>query len=531
MSVGAGWRPSISHGCRDPFQNQYATIGSGHPLAKLDRPASRSNIGRMVTGWLRMSRSRGGAQHDGDMGSAQDELGAPWVSAADEVIEYLPRLHERFATYLAELVSIPAVSARGGDLSAAAEALARVMRDCGLDVSVAQTSGAPIVLGSWSHDADLPTLLVYGHYDVQPVEPLDAWHTSPFEVTATGGHFVGRGTADNKAQHLAQLMAIRAILDVHGRLPVNVHVVVEGGEEIGSPDLGPWLSRHTPPLDADVAYTSDGALHPSGRPVVVCGARGLAYVDVTLTVADSDRHSGNFSGVARNAAQELLHALATLWDADGRVRVAGFTDDVVAYDAGHRAIAELPLDPAILQEPGIRPGVDCAREWFDRILLQPSLNLCGISAGWTGPKMKTIIPGSARAKLDARLVPGQSAQRLTALLRDHLQAVCRDIEVELVADMPPSRTSLDLPYVTTILEAVAHGWGATPYVYPNLAGSLPDAVFTEQLGIPSVIVPYGNADQRNHAPNENMAIANFQAGARAMVCVLHALRHAAPLAG
>jgi acetylornithine deacetylase/succinyl-diaminopimelate desuccinylase-like protein len=464
--------------------------------------------------------------HDEHMRSADDDRSAPWTHAADEVIERLPRLHDRFADYLAELVAVPAVSARGGDLSAAAETLARVMRDCGLDVSVEQTSGAPVVLGSSRFDPDLPTVLVYGHYDVQPAEPLDAWHTSPFDVTVTDGHFVGRGTADNKAQHLAQLMAIRAILDTSDRLPVNVHMIVEGGEEIGSPDLGPWLLRHAPRLGADVVYTSDGALHPSGRPVVVCGARGLAYVDVTLTVADSDRHSGNFSGVARNAAQELLRALDTLWDSEGRTRVAGFADDVVAYDAGYRAIAELPLDPAMLRAPGISAGIGSAHQWFERVLLQPSLNLSGFSAGWTGPKMKTIIPGSARAKLDARLVPDQSPERVAALLRHHLQTVCGDIEVELTAGMQPSRTSLELPYVSTIVEAVTHGWGSRPYLYPNLAGSLPDAVFTEQLGLPSVIVPYGNADQRNHAPNENMAIANFHAGARTMVCVLHALRHA-----
>lgn len=457
------------------------------------------------------------------MSSAKNDQNSGWTVAANDAIGHLPRLHERFEAHLADLVALPAVSARGGDLTPAAEALAEIMRGSGLIAHVEETPGAPIVLGSYLVSPDLPTLLVYGHYDVQPVEPLDAWDTDPFSMTLRGGRFVGRGTADNKGQHVAQLMAIRAVLDVHGSLPVNVHVVVEGGEEIGSPHLDEWLLRNVERLSPDFAYTSDGALHPSGRPVVVCGARGLVYLDVSLTVCDSDRHSGNFSGVARNAAQELIGALATLWNEEGRVLVPGFTDAVLPNHAGRRAITQLPLERDLLAAAGLNGTARSAEQWFEHVLLEPSLNLCGLDAGWTGPSMKTIIPGSARAKLDARLVPDQSPERVAALVRQHLQRTCRDIEVEVVGTMRPSRTSLDLPYVESVVRAVAHGWGLEPYVYPNLAGSLPDAAFTKTLGIPSVIVPYGNADQRNHAPNENLAVGNFHAGARALVSVLHAL--------
>lgn len=489
-----------------------------------------SNTMEMVPGNGERTTTVRRRAHHVHMPTENDGPSQPWTVAADAVIAHLPQLHERFETHLGDLVAAPAVSARGGDLTPAAGLLAEVMRGCGLEVSVETTPGAPIVLGSYFVDAELPTLLVYGHYDVQPAEPLEEWHTDPFRLVLRDGRFLGRGTADNKAQHLAQLMAIRAMLDVQGSLPVNVQVVVEGGEEIGSPHLGEWLSGNAERLGAELAYTSDGALHPSGRPVIVCGVRGLAYLEVTLTVSDCDRHSGNFSGVARNAAEELVHALGTLWDASGRVLVAGFSDAVTPYTAGLQAIARLPLEPQMLDARGLRPGTSTAEQWFNKVLLEPSLNLCGIDAGWTGPSMKTIIPGSARAKLDARLVPDQSPERVAEQVRKHLQLVCPDIEVELIASMEPSRTSLELPFVDTLVDAVTHAWGAAPFVYPNLAGSLPDAAFTKGLGIPSLIVPYGNSDQQNHAPNENMAMSNFHAGARTLVCVLHALRHTASAA-
>jgi acetylornithine deacetylase/succinyl-diaminopimelate desuccinylase-like protein len=449
-----------------------------------------------------------------------------WKSSADAVIAHLPELHDEYERTLAQLVAVPAVSALGGDLRPAAELLCTVMQRSGLDATVENTPGAPIVVGSYVADASLPTVLIYGHYDVQPVEPLDAWSTDPFSMAVANGRFLGRGTADNKAQHLAQLMAVRALLDVDGSLPVNVQMVVEGGEEVGSPHLDWWLTRNQSRLRADVAYTSDGALHPSGRPVVVCGARGLAYLDITLTVAAGDRHSGNFSGVTRNAAEELINALFTLWDRDGTVLVKGFADDVTPYEAGRRSLAHLPLDLSDLRRDELRPGVATSERWFDRVLLSPSLNICSLDAGWTGPGMKTIIPATARAKLDARLVPEQSPGRIAELVREHLRQTCPDIQVELTATMEPSRTSVELPYVSKVAEAVRHGWGMDPFIYPNLAGSLPDAAFTATLGIPSVIVPYGNADQRNHSANENMEVANFRAGARTLVSVLCAMRPA-----
>ncbi|GII90591.1 peptidase M20 [Sinosporangium siamense] len=396
------------------------------------------------------------------------------------------------------------------------------MRDCGLESAVMPTAGAPIVLGRRMESDRLPTILVYGHYDVQPVEPLSAWSSGPFTPEIRDGRMYGRGTADNKGQHIAQLLAIKAVLDSSGRLPVNVVMIVEGEEEIGSPHLERWVDDHAHLLKADFAYTSDGAIHPSGRPVVLCGARGLLYLELTLRTASADRHSGNFGGVSRNAALELSRAVASLWDDDGEIAVPGFHDAVAEPSGAERAAVEaLPLTwPIPAAERLTR--VTSPSDWFHRVLLRPNINVSGLNAGWTGPSMKTVIPATATAKLDIRLVPGQDPEDIARLITERLRAAAPDIEVNVISAVKASRTPLDSPIVDRVSQAVEFAWEQTPLLYPSLAGTVPDFVFTSNLALPSVIVPYGNADQANHAPDENLLLDCFHKGARTFVAVLHA---------
>ncbi|MEV7012379.1 M20/M25/M40 family metallo-hydrolase [Streptosporangium sp. NPDC051022] len=420
------------------------------------------------------------------------------------------------------------MSAEGGDLNPVAERLARLMRDCGLDSKVMATAGAPIVFGQRKESDHLPTILVYGHYDVQPVEPLSAWSSDPFTPQIRDGRMFGRGTADNKGQHIAQLLAIKAVLESYGRLPVNVVMIVEGEEEIGSPHLEQWVDEHAHLLKADFAYTSDGAIHPSGRPVVLCGARGLLYLELTLRVAPVDRHSGNFGGVSRNAALELSRAVSSLWDRDGEVAVPGFHDAIAEpTDLERAAVEALPLTWPIPASERLTQ-VTSPSDWFQRVLLRPNMNISGLSSGWTGPSMKTIIPASATAKLDVRLVPNQDPDDIARLVTEWLRAKAPNVEVNVLSAVRPSRTALDSPIVDRVSRAVEFAWERSPLLYPSLAGSVPDFVFTSNLAIPSVIVPYGNADQANHAPDENMVLDYFHKGARTFTAVLHAFAPRTP---
>ncbi|WP_283133400.1 M20/M25/M40 family metallo-hydrolase [Rhizohabitans arisaemae] len=419
-------------------------------------------------------------------------------------------------------MSQPAVSAKGDDLGPVAERLARLMRDCGLESAVLPTGGAPIVFGKRKESDRLPTILVYGHYDVQPVEPLSAWSSDPFTPVIRDGRMYGRGTADNKGQHLAQLLAMKAVLEAYGRLPVNVVMIVEGEEEIGSPNLERWVAEHAHLLRADFAYTSDGAVHPSGRPVVLCGSRGLLYLELTLRVASADRHSGNFGGVSRNAALELARVIGSLWGDDGEIAVPGFCDAVAEpADEERAAVAALPLTWPIPASEML-PRVDSPSDWFGRVLLRPNLNVSGLGSGWTGPSMKTVIPATATAKLDVRLVPDQDPHDVARLITEWVRAQAPDVEVDVISAVKPSRTPLDSPVVERVSQAVEFAWEHPPLVYPSLAGTVPDFVFTSTLALPSVIVPYGNADQANHAPDENMLLDFFHKGARTFVSVLHA---------
>lgn len=436
----------------------------------------------------------------------------------DRVARHLPE----HVAELSRLVAIPGTADRPDALAETAALLVDVMGRCGLRATEIETGGPPVVFGERHVGNDRPTVLVYGHYDVQPVEPLDAWHSSPFAPEVRDGRLFGRGTGDNKGQHLAQLLAVEALMAEAGELPVNVKVLIEGEEEVGSPHLADFVRAHRELLAADLAYTSDGPLHPSGSPMVILGCRGYLYADLTLHGARVDLHSGSWGGVAPNPAQRLAAVVAALFDGD-RVTLPGFYDDVrEPAPADREACAALPSPAAHLARLGITaPGEAAALG--ARLSLEPNLNLAGFGGGYVGSGIQTVIPAHAVAKIDMRLVPDQDPLVLFGRLAAFVTEREPDAEVVLRGATPPSRTAGDDPLVERVRRGVAVGFGQNPLLLPALPSTLPDYVFTKLLGIPSVIVPYANVDQANHAPNENLALDNFAAGIRCFAAVLRSL--------
>ncbi len=442
------------------------------------------------------------------------------------VYEYIDGHRDAFVEELFPLLRQPSISTQDVGVERCAELLREIMAGCGLQARLLPTAGKPVVYGERLGHPQRPTVLVYGHYDVQPVDPLDAWESPPFEPTIRNGRIYARGSGDNKGQHLAQLLAIRACLATRGELPVNVKVIVEGEEESSSPHLARFAQEHRNLLAADVVYVSDGPVHESGRPLVVLGVRGILYVELQARGARSDLHSGNRGGVVPNPAWELVQLLASMRDREGRVLIEGFYDAVrPPTGADLAAVAGLPLDlEAVLRDLGTTrlpppEGVG----YYERLMFRPTLNICGFHSGYGGAGKKTIIPAAALAKVDMRLVPDQDPDDVFDKFVRHVARRAPDVKVERLGSMRPSRTPIENPYTEAVVQAVTHACGEAPLVVPSLGGSLPNYVFTEILGRPCLTVPYANPDESNHAPNENLEIGRYIQGIKTCAAVLHSL--------
>ncbi|MGY6632597.1 MAG: M20/M25/M40 family metallo-hydrolase [Alkalilacustris sp.] len=447
------------------------------------------------------------------------------------VLDHIDRHAEAHVARLMDYVRHPSISAQNVGIREVADILLKMLTDIGFDAELLSTSGHPMVFGRGPEVPGAPTVILYGHYDVQPPEPLEAWTTPPFEPTVRDGRIFARGVGDNKGQHLAQLLAIEAHLAVHGRLPCNVLVLLEGEEEIGSPHLAEAVERHAHKLaGADLVVTADGTLHPSGQAVMTYGVRGVAHFELHVRTAARDTHSGNFGGVVPNALWALVHLLATMRAPDGRLTVAGLCDPVEAPGPLEAAAAAaVPLDlPALMDELGL-DALDAPRErgFWDRLMFHPTLTINGIAGGYSGPGSKTVLPAEAVAKCDIRLVedmtPDQALAAVRAHVATHAPALGARVEVLGSGGMLPSRTPMDNRFAPVVRAALTRARGTPPIEYPRMGGSLPDYVFTRTLGLPAIVTPYGNADEANHAPNENLSLECFHAGIRSGAALLSAL--------
>jgi acetylornithine deacetylase/succinyl-diaminopimelate desuccinylase-like protein len=447
----------------------------------------------------------------------------------DDVFAYVESNRARFVDELCVLLRQPSISTQDIGVRECAELVRGFMGEAGADAQLIDTGGYPVVFGEVRAPGATRTVLVYGHYDVQPPEPLERWESPPFEPTIRNGRIYARGAGDNKGQMFAHLKAVEAILRVRGRLPVNLKLCYEGEEEIGSRNLPRFVEQHRARLAADVVYASDGPMHPSG-PLVFFGCRGVLTLELRAHGARRDLHSGNYGGIAPAPARRLAEALASLWDRRGRVAIDGFYERVrPPSPADRRALRRTPVDFAALEEDlGTAPVTGrSAAAYYRRLLLEPNVNIAGLTSGYQGPGSKTIIPSTASAKLDVRLVMDQTPDEIEAKLRAHLHARgFSDIEIEHHGAMAPSRTPVDHPLGQAVVRAVTRAWGRAPVVLPNLGGSIPDWLFTQVLGVPSVWVPYAPHDEANHAPNESTTLEGFVNGVRSTAAALFAIAEA-----
>lgn len=445
------------------------------------------------------------------------------AASLDPVFAHIEKQEESFVQRLMDYVRHPSISAHNIGIAEVAAILVDILKGLGMEAEAVPTSNHPMVLGKRMVSPEKPTVMFYGHYDVQPADPLELWTTPPFEPTIRDGRIYARGVGDNKGQHFAQLLAIESYLAIHGELPCNVIFLLEGEEEIGSPHIAEFAQEHAARLNADLVITSDGPLHDSGAPIVTFGARGIASFELHVKTASRDVHSGNFGGVVPNAIWKLVHLLSTMKNAEGEITIDGIADVVTPPTNRERAaVANLPLDIE-----GVKAGLAMAdldapkdRGYYDRLMFHPTLTINGLHGGYAGPGSKTVLPCEAFAKCDMRLVDPLTPDYVYEKVAAHVAKHAPDVEFVRQNSMLPSRTSLDSPYFEPLRRAVLHARGVEPLLYPTMPASFPDYVFTKTLGIASFGVPYANADEANHAPDENMEIVRFVDGIRTGASIL-----------
>lgn len=440
-----------------------------------------------------------------------------------KVFQYIATNKDAFTGRLIDYLRHPSISAQNIGMNEVADILVAMLERVGLASKKIQTSGYPVVMGRWERDARAPTVVLYGHYDVMPPDPLEEWVSPPFEPTIRDGRIYARGAGDNKGQHFAQILAIESYLAVHGRLPCNVVVLLEGEEETGSPSIAEFVRTHRGVLKANLVVTADGPMHISGRPSVSHGCRGIVAFELRARHANRDVHSGSFGGVVPNPIWTLVHLLATMKDPSGQVTINGFYDGVIPpTDREREALARLPLHIEELKESLGLSRVDnpADRSLAERLMFYPTLTINGFRGGYGGPGVKTVLPHQAVVKCDVRLVGRQNHEDVFSKIEEHVKKHAPDVELVLLEATPPSKTPIDSAFSTVISRAVQVAQGVEPLIYPSGAGTLPDYIFTEILGVPSFVVPYANNDEANHAPNENIKIECFYNGIRTGAAIL-----------
>ncbi|HZO73891.1 MAG TPA: M20/M25/M40 family metallo-hydrolase [Ktedonobacteraceae bacterium] len=439
------------------------------------------------------------------------------------IFAYIDDHSELFLSRLLDYLRRPSISAYGEGIGEVAAYMAGVMSQMGLAVQILPTEGWPMVFGEYRVGPDAPTVLLYGHYDVQPPDPLEEWHSPPFEPAMRAGRIYARGVADNKGQHFAQLMALESLLACNGTLPCNVKVLLEGEEEVGSPHMPAFMRAHRDKLLADLMIVSDGPVHENGQSMISFGVRGVLDLELRARGANRDLHSGHWGGIVPNPLWTLVHLLATMKNERGEITIDGFYDNVQPLTAMEReALAALPIDVDEVKQSLDLRRLDEPQErgFFERQAAWPTLTINGIHGGYGGPGSKTVLPHEAIAKCDIRLVEAQTAQEILAKVKAHVQRHAPNVTVSSHGGMDPSKTPLDSPYTEPLLQAITAAQGAAPLLVPAKGASLPNYVFTKILGIPVFCVPYANADEANHAPNENMEVARFFMGIKTGAAML-----------
>ena len=438
------------------------------------------------------------------------------------IIDFIHTNRDRYVSELKHYLAIPSISAlsmHDDDMRRCARWTADEMTRVGLEnARLIETPGHPIVYGDWLHADGAPTILFYGHYDVQPVDPLKAWDSPPFEPTIRDGEIYARGAADDKGQVFMHLKAIEAHLKQGGRLPVNVKLIVEGEEEIGSGNLDNFVHENKSLLAADVVVISDSAMFDRGVPSICYSLRGLVYFQIDVRGTKSDLHSGVFGGAVANPAMVLAQILAQVKDRGGRIKVPGFYDDVrTLSDEERQAWKQLPFNEKRYRQELGAPKLfgESGYTTLERVWARPTFEVNGLLSGFTGEGAKTVIPAVAMAKVSMRLVPDQEPGKIAGLFETFLAKITpKSVEVKLTRmhGGRPWITEPDNPYVRAAARAIEQGFGKSP-VFCREGGSIPVvSTFQQELGIPTVLFGVGLPDENAHAPNEKLDLGNFHGG-------------------
>jgi acetylornithine deacetylase/succinyl-diaminopimelate desuccinylase-like protein len=448
-----------------------------------------------------------------------------------DVLARVEREKERYLEELLEYLRIPSVSTdprHKSDVRCCSEFVVEQLRAAGLEAESIETNGNPLVYGAWTGAAGKPTILFYGHYDVQPADPLEEWDSPPFEPTIKGDLLVARGSTDDKGQSFTHIKAVAATLAERGELPVNVKFILEGEEEVGGEAIDHFVREDAGRrLACDAVVVSDTSMFAPGQPSLLYGLKGLAYMELKVTGPSRDLHSGTFGGAVANPANALCQMIAKLQNPEtGRILIPGFYDDVLPLEDWERdEFGKLPFDEAAFKaEVGIAEvfGED-GYTTLERMWARPTLDVNGIFGGYQGEGAKTVLPARANAKISMRLVPDQDPEKIAELFADYIQKIAPasvTVEVSGVHGAQPVLIDIQGQIADAAMDAQEEIFGARP-VRIREGGSIPIvAVFSEILKVPTILMGFGLPDDRLHAPNEKFNISNFYNGIRAIVRLL-----------
>lgn len=441
-----------------------------------------------------------------------------------DIFDYIDYNRDRFLSELFLLLSQPSISTQDKGVRECAELLAGQMKDIGITTKILPTAGFPVVFGELKSKNSKKTLLIYGHYDVQPPEPLELWDSTPFRPQIRKERIYGRGAADDKGQLFAHLKAVEAIIKIKKGLPIDVKFIFEGEEEIGSRNLRAFVEENKKLLSADYTYCSDGPMVGNNQPCIIFGVRGILYVEITSKGANRDVHSGNLGVFVPQPAWRIVEFLNTLKDKKGSFLIEGFCKDVIPPTAKEKkVIKNIPFDSSIMKDLGILSADFQEGEFFyEKMMFQPAINICGLISGYTGEGMKTIVPNLAKVKLDIRLVVNQDPDDIFNKLKEHAEKLgFSDLKIEKLGYFYPSRTPIDHPFAEAVIRAVRKGFNQEPIIKPCSGGSDPEYYFTKILNLPRLNVPYAPRDQNNHSPNENIRIEDFINGIKTTASLLY----------
>jgi acetylornithine deacetylase/succinyl-diaminopimelate desuccinylase-like protein len=441
---------------------------------------------------------------------------------------------EKFQQELFEMLRIPSLSgdpAHAGDIQRMADWLAAHMNELGLsNVQVMPTAGLPVVYGEWmGAGPEMPTVLVYGHYDVVPAAMEDGWETRPFEPVVKDGSIYARGATDDKGQLFIHVKALESYLKTGGAAPVNVKYLLEGEEEISSPNLAPFIQEHLDLLKADLAIISDSSMRSINEPAILHSLRGMTYIEVEVQGPTDDLHSGLWGGAVHNPALALVEILGKLYHPDNTIAVPGFYADVIDLTPEERAmIAKTDLsEEQYMQSTGV-PAIwgDDNYTIRERISARPTLDINGLWSGWSGPGPKTIVPAKAGAKLSSRLVGNQDPHKIYDLLKSYIESIAPPtvtVAVKLITTGQPALFPFDIPEMKAAARAYEIAWGAKP-LFTRGGGSIPVvADIASLMNIPVMLMGYGLDDDGLHSPNERYSIEMFHRGIETAIVYLEEL--------